>query len=246
MQKVCCTCKASKPLSNFSRDKSTKDGLNPRCKICKNAQDKAYREANKDKKHAADKAYYDANSHKIRERARTWYLENTERARASRRNWHVANLEAVKEMHKKWSEKNKEKMRQYMNDYIKNKYKTNLNYRIKSMLNGRIRHCIRKNKSTLDILACDLQTFKEWLQSQFDEKMTWENMGAYWVLDHVTPCASFDFENPEQVEKCFLWENIRPMEARANMAKGDKIIVEVIENHTKLVEEFKRKQAYQA
>ena len=246
MQKICSVCENSKSVTEFGKDKNSKDGLNGICKVCKSAKDKKYRESNVDKRRAANKVYYDANAEKMRQRARTWYIENTERARASRRSWHVANLEAVKEMHKKWNDANKEKMKKYMNEYIKTKYKENLNYRIKTILNKRIRDCIRKDKSTLEILACDIVSFKEWLQSQFDEHMSWENMGKYWVLDHVKPCASFNFDLPEQVEECFHWENIRPMEARANMSKGDKILVDVIENHMKIVENFKCKQAYQA
>lgn len=35
--KRCCTCKQDKPESDFGRDKSAKDGLNFRCRVCANA-----------------------------------------------------------------------------------------------------------------------------------------------------------------------------------------------------------------
>lgn len=35
LEKVCCTCQKAKDASSFHRSKSTKDGLDPRCRDCR-------------------------------------------------------------------------------------------------------------------------------------------------------------------------------------------------------------------
>lgn len=39
--KRCCTCKESKPATDFPRDRSVEDGLNRRCRVCQNAVSRA-------------------------------------------------------------------------------------------------------------------------------------------------------------------------------------------------------------
>lgn len=52
-EKVCVRCKESKPLSEFSKDRRSKDGLNCYCRACK----KVYNDAQKDYLHDYLKTY---------------------------------------------------------------------------------------------------------------------------------------------------------------------------------------------
>ena len=45
--KRCCTCKNSKALSEFTKNKSAKDGLSRQCKVCHNRTKKKYRDSHK-------------------------------------------------------------------------------------------------------------------------------------------------------------------------------------------------------
>ena len=56
--KTCSKCKIEKPLTEFSKDKSKKDGHKYVCKLCENSRIKAYYEANREKLKAQKKAYY--------------------------------------------------------------------------------------------------------------------------------------------------------------------------------------------
>ena len=47
--KICTDCKESRELTEFSKDKSRKDGFYPQCKICCRMKKTAYDAANKDK-----------------------------------------------------------------------------------------------------------------------------------------------------------------------------------------------------
>jgi hypothetical protein len=148
------------------------------------------------------------------------------------------NKESIMAKHREYNEKNKEKVKEYMNTYIKHKYKTDTNFKVKNILSSRLRSCLRKQSSTIDFLGCSMQHFLEWIEYQFDEHMTWENCGSYWHFDHVMPCASYDLSIREETVECFNWKNIRPFEAKKNISKGSKICHEIIDKHKQIVKQF--------
>ena len=82
---------------------------------------------------------------------------------------------------------------------------------------------IKKQNVTLILTDCTPIFLKKWLEHQFDSKMSWDNYGKYWHIDHVIPCASFDLLDEIEQFKCFNWKNLRPCEAIENVSKGDKI-----------------------
>ena len=63
--KVCKKCGENKPLSEYHKKKQSKDGHESACKVCRNAERKAYYEANREKVTAQQKAYYEANREEI-------------------------------------------------------------------------------------------------------------------------------------------------------------------------------------
>ena len=78
IMKKCSKCGIKKNESDFSKDKSRKDGLQPKCKECNKLESKAYREANPDKKKASNKAYYEANPDKKKALNEAWRKTNPE------------------------------------------------------------------------------------------------------------------------------------------------------------------------
>lgn len=51
--------------------------------------------------------------------------------------------------------------------------------------------------------------------------MDWTNREK-WHIDHIRPCCSFDFTDPEQAKACFHYKNLRPLWAEKNRDKvGD-------------------------
>jgi hypothetical protein len=210
------------------------------CKPCKSNIDKQYRENNKETIKQINKEYYQNNKEKIKEYSKNWYSKNSEKIAPVKKQWYLNNQDTVKKSRQKWKENNEEFNKWYMNEYIKNKYHTNINYRIKTILNKRIRDYIKKDKKTLEYVGCNIPFFKKWIEYQFDEHMSWDNMGSYWEFDHVIPCASFDFSNEKDIFKCYNWTNIRPLESKENIIKKDKYLNDIINNHYKLVEQYKK------
>ena len=65
--KKCTKCKVEKPLSEFYKAKSTKDGYDRRCKKCKIFYQKDYIQENIDGKRKYDKKYYKKNKNRFKE-----------------------------------------------------------------------------------------------------------------------------------------------------------------------------------
>jgi hypothetical protein len=119
----------------------------------------------------------------------------------------------------------KEKRRTYIRDWTNNKYATDVNYRIKSSIQARIRGAIKNNykaASTAELVGCSIEYLKYYLEFQFKDGMSWGNYGE-WHIDHRIPCAAFDLSDPEQQKICFHYTNLQPLWMLDNVRKGDKI-----------------------
>lgn len=125
-----------------------------------------------------------------------------------------------------WKIKNKERaprMRDWTNKYNKRRYKESAERRLIHSMRTRIRHALRdivKTAKTVEMLGCSVEVLKQHLQSQFTDSMTWDNYGSVWEVDHIRPCASFDFKDPEQQKICFHYTNLRPLSCGENRSRG--------------------------
>ena len=77
--KTCTKCKETKPVSEFNKNRRTKDGLMGWCKPCTSEEGRRYREANKEKVAESHRRYREANKEKIAETSRRYYEANKER-----------------------------------------------------------------------------------------------------------------------------------------------------------------------
>jgi hypothetical protein len=77
--KTCTVCKEVRPLSEFGKDKNSRDGYRSRCKSCVHKDNSRYYHANREARRAAHKAWVKANPEKYREINRKRNLRATER-----------------------------------------------------------------------------------------------------------------------------------------------------------------------
>lgn len=122
-----------------------------------------------------------------------------------------------------WQKDNKEKRRIRLNE----RYREEPNFRIAVNLRVRILKAIDNNQktgSTLELLGCSVDFFRQYLENMFVDGMSWSNHGDVWHIDHKRPCASFDLSNPKHQRLCFHYTNMQPLFAEDNLAKGSKIL----------------------
>ena len=92
-----------------------------------------------------------------------------------------------------------------------------------------------KNKRSMEYYGCTVEHFYNYIESLFTDGMTWDNQGRKaqdgkgWELDHRRPCASFDFNDEEQIHMCFHWTNYQPLWREDNNKKSDKYETETFE-----------------
>jgi hypothetical protein len=61
--------------------------------------------------------------------------------------------------------------------------------------------------------------------------MSYQNYGSYWDIDHVLPCSSFDLADPAQLQQCFHWSNLAPLEHIQNIKKSNKIDMNLVTHY---------------
>ena len=192
--KYCTGCEQTKALTGFSKNCRARDGLNSRCKVCKNANSKKWAQNNRDKYNATQ---------------RMWSKNNPEKRRAS-----VRKSRQRPEAKKKRNARLRERRKTDPQFRLTRR----LRARLKDALKGRY-----KSASTEKLLGCSYTYAKDHLEKQFLPGMTWENQGK-WHIDHMMPCASFDLTDPEQQRRCFHYTNLQPMWGKENQSKGDSIL----------------------
>lgn len=71
--KICCKCKGKKELTEFYRNRSMRDGLNPMCKPCAKAANLKDVKKHKTKRLQSRKVWREANRNKIRDYNSKWW-----------------------------------------------------------------------------------------------------------------------------------------------------------------------------
>lgn len=79
--KRCSKCKETKPVSEFYKNRRTKDGLASYCQKCDRQLSREFRDGNKEKIAEMKRRYYEANKDREDERKRRWYEANREQDR---------------------------------------------------------------------------------------------------------------------------------------------------------------------
>jgi len=131
-----------------------------------------------------------------------------------------------KKERKKYCFKNKEKIRKQNTKYRKNKYNTDINFKILVCLRNRLYDFIKgkdKSKTTKELLGCSIKEFKNYFEQKFTKGMTWKKvMNGKIHIDHARPCNSYDLSNSDEQRVCFHYTNLQPLWAKENLEKSDK------------------------
>lgn len=248
--KICCQCKIEKPLSEFNKNKNTKDSHDFACKLCK----KSYRDKHKKEIAEHNKIYREENQDKLKQKDKEKYQRRKEIVRIKGKEYRETNKEKIASRTKQYREKHKDeiKIRKAL-DYQKNKDKRSIAKKLwaqnnKEKMNARrrerektdphvkmskkIRQQMRraivyynatKKESSLKYLGCDMAFFVKHIEAQWIEGMNWSNHGngkGKWQVDHIDPICSFDFSKDEQLRACFHYSNLRPLWQPDNARKG--------------------------
>ena len=129
---------------------------------------------------------------------------------------------------KNWVTSNHEYQSDYMRDYQKRRKAADPTFRWVAQIRCRLRRILidtGSHQPTLDLLGCTGQEWRDHLESQFTDGMSWDNYGE-WHVDHIIPVSAFDQNKLDERAICWHYSNTQPLWAADNMAKGKTIPTE--------------------
>ena len=186
---------------------------------------------NKEEISKRNKRWREQNKERISEKSKKYREENKERLSKQRKEYYKENRERLSEKSKKYREENRELIRERNNNRYKKRLETDEIFRIKESIRKTIYDKIKGNKkfSTCEILGCDYEVFKVYIENQFQEGMTWENHGQFgWHYDHIIPASSAETE--EELYQLNHYTNFQPLWWNDNLSKSDKLDWEQVED----------------
>lgn len=107
--KQCTKCKEIKELSEFHKNKATKDGLSCWCKICGNKSTSAYKKSHPEKVKADRATYCLKHSEEIKKWHFNHYWENIETEKDRKAVYYLENAEKIKARNAAWAKANPSK-----------------------------------------------------------------------------------------------------------------------------------------
>lgn len=209
--------KNPKRLSSIRKKRLKKQGL-MQCYVCYNV-----------------KPINECNSSQIcnvcnRKRIKLYYKKNKDKVNSRNKKWKKGNINRVSEISKNGSKRyrqnNKERVKEYSRYYYHSKLKNNYLAKLANNIRNRLRHALKsgnfkKQNDLYKNLGCSIVELKFYLETKFDQKMSWSNYGSYWHIDHIIPLSSAKTIS-EMDELCY-YTNLQPLTAADNIKKGAKM-----------------------
>ena len=136
--------------------------------------------------------------------------------------YYVDNQDRLLNKQKVNDKENRDKINTRMNEYIKNRIKTDVNFRLIRNTRRRIHHALNgksKSSSTNEILGFDIDSYRKWIEFQFTQEMNWSKI----EIDHVKPICLFDVSKDEELKEALSWKNTQPLLKHIHHQKGTKL-----------------------
>lgn len=110
-----------------------------------------------------------------------------------------------------------------------------LRHGVSGSIRGMIKHngSYKRKKSIRNYLPYTIEELKIHLESLWEPWMNWDNYGGRsnskertWWIDHKIPHSHFPYTSMDDplFSECWRLENLQPLEKKANMSKGTKLI----------------------
>lgn len=218
--KKCSNCNLDKHTSEFPINNQCSMGVHSICNICNTTKAIKWAKDNPEKMRINGKKYRDNNVEKEKQRKRIYKQKNKH------------NLKKYKvslEKRREYKRKNKHKLRKQEKERRENnplyKLKSNVRCTIKDAFHRACNGKYSKNEKSEEILGCTMEEFKNHIESQFLDWMSWDNYGncetneykCSWVIDHIIPLCSA--KNREDIILLNHWSNLQPMCNKRNRDK---------------------------
>jgi len=174
--------------------------------------------------------WYLANKDKVKE----YQKANVEKIANQKKIWGKANLEKTRKSVVKWTLANPEKAKQNYNVSVKKRKDSDPLFKLTCRLRSMTSKILggHKNKRTKEIVGCEFEFFKNYIESKFEPWMNWDNYGKYngtekfgWDIDHIIPVSSANSEET-LINLCY-YTNLQPLCSKINRDIKKNIMLEL-------------------
>lgn len=173
------------------------------------------------------KRYYERNKKLLLIKHKKYSKQYREKNREKIKEYCEIHKEQFKTYGREYGKEYRKTHKKQYNKWQKEYYRNNPKHKLKHSVSSLINYSLKNKKkgihweSYVDFTQEDLEKH---LEKQFLAGMTWANYGK-WHIDHRIPISVFNFDSPDHIDfkRCWALENLRPMWAKENMIKHDKI-----------------------
>lgn len=230
LTKVCTRCKAEKPLTPefFYRDNGNPHGFQYACKACK-YQPTTY--PRRPHKGCCSKCLQEKPptleffSPKKRSRGDLCSVcKACDAKRAAERRAEPSYQAPIRTAYlARWRASRPELMRKHYRD-SQNRRRQDGGYRASSAMSCSIYTALKRRKSGSSwekLVGFTRHDLVIHLERQFTGRMSWDNYGSVWHIDHIRPVSSFSFSTSTDLGflDCWALSNLRPLPKRENLIK---------------------------
>ena len=209
--KKCRKCGINKEFDGFYKHSQTQDGRLNICIQCISV-------SNYNRRLASPEV--------VRNSQRKWRSENKDRRTETEHEWRNNNAERVKFLSATYYRNNREKCIAAASKNNLKRRRACIKFRLSNILRSRLNKAIKggyKAGSAVTDLGCSIPELKLYLESKFQEGMTWDNYGhKTWHIDHILPLSKFDLSNREELLRACNYTNLQPLWAKDNLVKSNK------------------------
>jgi len=107
------------------------------------------------------------------------------------------------------------------------KFHNDINYRIYHIFASTVHHAIRNNKKIVPsferVTGYPFSDLKIHLELKFRNRMSWDNYGKVWNIDHILSRRKFNYKSRDDSEFKKFWalDNVQPLFVKENMRKQE-------------------------
>lgn len=138
---------------------------------------------------------------------------------------------------KEWAGNNRERMTELQRKWQRSQCQNNPIFKMCVAHRTAIYNLIHGTLKSSKHVNCTRARLINWLQYQFDEKMTLENHGEVWSVDHVLPIHCV-LKNIYPKEVVLNWVNIRPICKTENMKRSKNYTKEECKQHLHVLKNY--------
>lgn len=226
--KSCNQCCQFKSIDQFSPERRGICGVSAKCKSCRNLNRKGKYPSERDRILATVAAYRSANPEKARLAKRAAMEKKPEHYRSKSSRWKKNNPERVNANERARRARRGDELRPLNRANQKRFYqrkRLDKSFALNRSFSSSIYKCLtgsKRGKSWKHLVPYSSEELRVHLEKQFLPRMSWDNYGCSWHVDHILPVSSFSFETAEcpDFKACWALANLRPLWKHDNQVKS--------------------------